>query len=214
MREALSTARPSRLRLAGFLALVLGGAMLGFGAVSTWGYVGFPEEIDPDRAFPGPIPGVDVWEGKLALAAAVVVLVGMLATRLTSRARTRRLIAVAITVVGFGAAALALTVVLDAEDRFVQTEGLDAYARVLSKQLDLPFDQVRSDIEDVFFEDLLVETSSGVWLVVAGGILAGVGGLLSLAWVRRREGALAPRAPSGPEHPGPEHPGPETPDPA
>ena len=210
MREALSTARPSRLRLAGFLTLAAGGAMLGIGAIRTWGSVGLSAEIDPTRAIAGAIPGIDVWEGKLALAAAAVVLIGMLALRLTRNAATRRLIAVVITVVGFGAAALALTVALRAEDRFVQTEGLDAYARALSEDLDLPFDQVRSDIEDVFFEELLVETGSGLWLVVAGGTLAGIGGILSLAWVRRIAGGSEVSAasrrseapPGGPADPG------------
>jgi hypothetical protein len=187
MREALSTARPSRLRFAGFVTLVAGGALLGVGAIRTWGSVGLSAEIDPTRAIAGAIPGIDVWEGKLALAAALVVLIGMLVLRLTHSSATRRLIAVAITVVGFGSAALALTVALDAEDRFVQTEGLDAYARVLSEELDLPFDQVRRDIEEVFFEDLLVETGTGVWLTVAGGALAGIGGVLSLMWVRQIE---------------------------
>ena len=197
MRDVLSTARPSRLRLAGFLTLTAGGALIGIGAILTWGSVGLSADIDPTRAIAGAIPGIDVWEGKLALAAAAVVLIGMLALRLTRNAATRRLIAVVITVVGFGAAALALTVGLRAEDRFVQTEGLDAYARALSEDLDLPFDQVRSDIEDVFFEELLVETGSGLWLVVAGGTLAGIGGILSLAWARRleRDHAAEPEPP-------------------
>jgi hypothetical protein len=195
MREALSTARPSRLRLAGFLTLAAGGAMLGIGATRTWGSVGLSAEIDPTRAITAAIPGVDVWEGKLALAAAVVVLIGMLALRLTRNPATRQSIAVTITIVGFGAAALALTAALDAPDRFVQTEGLDAYARVLSEELALPFDQVRADIEDVFLEDLLVETDAGIWLVVAGGTLAGIGGILSIAWARRQRADARPAAP-------------------
>jgi len=192
MREALSTARPSRLRLAGFLTLAAGGAMLGIGAISTWGSVGFPEEIDPTRSVTADIPGIDLWEGMLALAAALVVLIGMLALRISRKAATRRLIAVTITVVAFGAAALAMTVAVGASDRFVQTEGLDAYARTLSAELDLPFEQVRRDIEEVFRQDLLVETAPGIWVTVAGGVLAGIGGILSLAWVKRREAEAQP----------------------
>lgn len=187
MREALSTARPTRLRLAGFVALASGGALLGIGAISTWGTVGFPEEIDPTRAVTAQVPGIDLWEGLLALAAAVAVLVGMLALRLVPSGAGRRLIAVAIIVVGFGAAALALTVALGAEGRLVQTEGLDAYARALSERLEIPYDQVRADIEELFRQDLAVETEAGVWVTVAGGVIAAVGGILSLAWVRRRE---------------------------
>jgi len=187
MREALSTARPSGLRLAGALALVIGGALLGLGAASTWGSVGLSEQIDPDRAITAVIPGIDLWEGVLALAAAVAVLLGLVALRLVRRTSTRRLIAVGVVVVGFAAAALAATVALRIQDRLVQTEGLDAYAHALSDSLDLPFDQVRSDIEDAFLRDLLVETGSGVWLAVVGGIFAGIGGILSLAWVRQQD---------------------------
>jgi len=135
---------------------------------------------------------IDLWEGMLALAAALVVLIGMLALRISRSAATRRLIAVVITVVAFGAAALAVTVAVGAQDRFVQTEGLDAYARTLSEELDLPFEQVRRDIEEIFRQDLLVETAPGIWVTVAGGVLAGIGGILSLAWVRRREAAAQP----------------------
>src|SRR3989337_1721714 len=89
MREALSTARPSRLRLAGFLTLAAGGAMLGIGAIRTWGSVGLSAEVAPTGAVAGAIPGIDVGEGKLALAAAAVVLIGILALRLTRSAATR-----------------------------------------------------------------------------------------------------------------------------
>ena len=198
MRQAISTARPSRLRLAGALALVVGGALLGLGAVSTWGSVGLSEELDPDRAIAAIIPGIDLWEGVSVLAAALAILGGLVALRLVRRTSTRRLIAVAIVVVGFGAAALAATVALRIQDRLVQTEGLDAYAHALSDSLDLPLDQVRTDIKDAFLRDLLVETGSGVWLAMVGGIVAGVGGILSLAWVRQeREGAPEP-SPPGP----------------
>lgn len=192
MREALSTARPSRLRLAGFLTLAAGGAMLGVGAIASWGTIAFPEEVDPTRAVTAPIPGIDLWEGVLVLAASVVALVGMVALRLVRHPALRRLVAVLITVVAFGAAALAATVALGASTRLVQTEGLDAYARSLSEDLDLPYDQVRRDIEEVFRQDLVVETEPGVWLAVAGGVLAGIGGILSILWVRERERELPP----------------------
>jgi hypothetical protein len=199
MQEALSTARPSRLRLAGFVTLVAGGAMLGVGAISTWGSIGFPEEVDPTRAVTAPIPGIDLWEGVLCLLAGAVVLIGMVTLRLVRRPATRRIVAVVITVVGFGAAALAATVALGAEARLVQTEGLDAYARSLSEALELPYDQVRRDIEDVFRQDLVVRTEPGVWVAVAGGVLAGAGGILSLIWIRERERAL----PAEPDPPRP-----------
>lgn len=187
MREAFSTARPSRLRLAGFLTLTAGGTLLAVGALLPWGSVGFPEAVDPTRSVTASVPGIDLWEGLLALAGGVAVLLGMLAMRLVRPNATRRLLAVGIVLVGLSAAALAITVAAGAKERLVQTEGLDAYARAVAERLDLPFDQVRRDIEEVFRADLIVEAGSGPWVVVAGGILAATGGVLGLAWVRRRE---------------------------
>jgi hypothetical protein len=166
--------------------------MLGIGALSTWGSVSFPAEIDPTGSATATIPGVDLWEGLLVLVASVLVLVGALAVRLVRGDRARRLIAVAIIVVGFAAAALAASVAIGAEDRLVQTEGLDAYARGLAEQLDLPYEQVRADIEEHFREDLIVETAPGVWIAAAGGLVAAAGGILSLAWAREVARAREP----------------------
>ena len=194
MREAFSTARPSRLRLSSFLALVLGGAMLGIGALSTWGSVAFPAEVDPTGNATAVIPGVDLWEGMLVLAASALVLVGTLALRLVRGDQARRLIAVSIIVVGLVAAALAASVAIDAEDRLVQTEGLDAYARARSEQRDIPYEEARADIAELVREDLVVATAPGVWVAAGGGLVAGVGGILSLAWAREvsRERELRP----------------------
>jgi len=161
--------------------------MLGVGALMTWGTVAFPEEVDPTGSAATVIPGIDLWEGMLVLAASVLVLVGILALRMVRSGRARRVIAVAIIVVGLAAAVLAASVAIGAEDRLVQTEGLDAYARSLSEQLDRPYEQVRADIEELFREDLVVQTAPGVWIAAAGGIVVCAGGILSLAWVRELE---------------------------
>jgi len=168
--------------------------MLGIGALVTWGSVGFPEEVDPTQSATAIIPGIDLWEGMLVLVASVLVLVGILALRMVRSGRVRRAIAVSIIVVGLAATALAVSVAIGAEDRLVQTEGLDAYARALSEQLDVPFEQVRADIEEHFREDLVVETAPGVWIAAAGGIVVCAGGILSLAWAREvsRERELRP----------------------
>src|SRR5581483_483762 len=56
----LSTARPTRLRLAGFLTITLGGLLVGVGATLTWATV---------EPFDTPTKGVDLWEGRVALLA-------------------------------------------------------------------------------------------------------------------------------------------------
>lgn len=187
MNEALSTRRPSRLRLLGFLALATGSVLLGVGAVSTWGTIGFTPQVDPEGVLTAVVPGIDLWEGVLVLAAALVVLLGLVAMRVARRIATKRLVAVVVTVVAFGAAALAATAALRAEDRLGRTEGLDAVARVRADALGISFEQARKDVEEVFGDQLVTEVGPGVWLSVAGGILAGIGGVLSIAWVRELE---------------------------
>lgn len=154
--EALSTARPTPLRLWGFLLTATGGALAGIGAVLDWAVVGFPS--DAQRALDVPVKGIDVWEGKVVLAAALLALVGTVAMRLTTGRRAPRSLAVAVVVLGTLAAALALSVALRPEARLGGGEQLDER----------------------------VELGLGVWLSAAGGILVAGGGSLGLSWARGR----------------------------
>ena len=81
----LAVTRPSPLRLAGFLATIIGAAMLGLGAVMTW------LDVPPPAGVSGNIGlnyvGLDLVGGRLAVLAAIVLLVGLMALR---GARTRR----------------------------------------------------------------------------------------------------------------------------
>jgi hypothetical protein len=74
---ALSAATP--LRVAGFLATVLGAAMMGGGALLHWVTVHDPNDINGglDLNF----KGIDVRNGKMALGAAAVLLVGLVVLR-------------------------------------------------------------------------------------------------------------------------------------
>jgi len=205
MREILSTARPTPLRLAGFLALTPGAAGAGLGAVRDWVVVGFPG--DATRAADVPVSGTDVWEGKAVLLLAVATLVGMLAIRLAAASSTRTAIAVVLIAFGAVAAALPPVVAAGAEQRFGGGEGLDRIARALALELALPEDVVREQLEEQFGALLRVDVASGVWISAAGGALIALGGGLSLAWALRRSGprsGVAPRAPAATEGaPGP-----------
>ncbi len=48
-REIVSTARPSTLRLAGFLALTTGGLMISLGSLMTWAKVPLPPRLRTKR---------------------------------------------------------------------------------------------------------------------------------------------------------------------
>jgi hypothetical protein len=97
-REIASMARPSKLRLAGFLALTLGGLLLSLGSLMDWATV---------QPFDTPTRGVDLWEGTVTLAIGFVVLFGMILMRLVRPHRARQAVAVVILALGLIATALA-----------------------------------------------------------------------------------------------------------
>jgi hypothetical protein len=187
--ELTSTARPTRLRLAGFLALTLGGASIALGSLLDWATV---------RPFQTPTPGIDVWEGKVTLALGIAVLVGMIVMRVLSAPGARTAVAVAIIALGLAAIVLAGIDAARAQDRFSGSGQRDRIARELAGQLDLPYEQVRAQIERQFDLRFSVGLEIGIWLVPAGGLAAAAGGALSVAWARRRpappEGARQPEA--------------------
>ncbi|HKZ75961.1 MAG TPA: hypothetical protein VJ259_04800 [Actinomycetota bacterium] len=171
--EILFAARPTRLRLGGFLALALGGVLIGLGSLTDWATV---------SPFDTPTRGVDIWEGILTLAIGVAVLVGMIVMRLLATQPARRAVAIAILVLGLVASALAAAVALNAERRFTAPGERDRIAMEEAARLGLPFDQVRDQIEVAFDLRFQVSLDAGVYLVIAGGLLGALGGALSLAW--------------------------------
>ena len=172
---AVDASRPSPLRLVGFLLAVIGALLVGVGSVMTWATVGIrPENIHTD------IPGVDLPDGKVALACAVVMLVGTLATRIV---RSGRAAAVwAALVIGAGAIALAVG------GAFLIL-GLDRGAVNAS----LPPEEFW-DVVGAFHE-----LGIGAVLVLVGGILGFCGGIASLAWAMRGREAPVAGATDAPE---------------
>ncbi len=181
--EILSTVRPTRLRLAGFLALVVGAVLAGVGAILAWAAVGFPgdDRLDVDWH------GVDVWEGKAVLAIAVVTLLGMVLLRLLGTVGGRRALAAAIVAIGVVAAVLAIWDATRLDARFGGTGGLDEVAHNIADRLNLPYDRVRSQLRNELATQLEVTPGVGLWLAVAGGVVIAAGGTLSYAWAVRRE---------------------------
>ena len=206
--EIWSTARPSALRLWGFLSLVTGALLAGLGATRDWAVIGFPG--DPEGALDVPVRGTDVWEGKVVLAAAVLALAVMLAIRVVRSTQTRRILAFGIAMLGALVLALALSIAIRTEARFGGSGGLDDVAANLADQWNEDPAAIRAQLEEQFADQLRVDLGLGVWVAAAGGILIDVGGALSLAWVRRIAGGSEASAasrrseapPGGPADPG------------
>ena len=182
-----STSRPSTLRLVGFLCVVLGAAAAGIGATREWAAIGFAADLQ--GAADVSVFGTDVVDGKIILLASGIALVATIAMRLARSARARK--ALGVLLIGLGIVCVVLTVatVVRARARFGGEEGLDRAARVLSQELQLPEDIVREQLAEQFEQDLRVEVRPGLWLCTLGGVLLVAGGVLGLAWTRRRDEA-------------------------
>jgi hypothetical protein len=176
----LSTARPTPLRFAGFLALTLGGAATGLGALLTWATVGFPKDLE--GALDVQVRGTDVWEGKVVLAIGVATLVGMVVMRLLATVGAKRVVATLIVVGGIASAGLAGMTAVRADPRFGGIGELDAIARAAAHELNLPIEQVRAQLERTFGTILRVDLGPGIPVTIAGGAIAVLGGGLSLVW--------------------------------
>jgi hypothetical protein len=180
--EITSTARPTGLRLAGTACVALGAIAAGVGATREWAAIGFTADVE--HAADVSVHGIDVWEGKVVLFAAVASLLVMLAMRISGSRSTRRGLAIALIFLGALCVWLPVADALRAKDRFGGVEGDDRLTRTLSVQLGLPEEVVRERLSELLDEDLRVEISPGLWITAAGGVLLVAGGLLGLAWVR------------------------------
>ncbi len=181
--KILSTARPTRLRVAGFLCLALGGLLLGLGSLQRWAIVGFPQ--DTAHRLDVPTNGVDIWEGKLALAAGILILVGVIVLRLVGATR-RRAIALGVLLLGVAATAAALEAWARSDEVFGGAGSLDRIARARASRLGKPFAEVLAQLQAKFATQLQIRIGSGMWLTMAGGVLGAAGGILSLAWAKRQ----------------------------
>jgi hypothetical protein len=191
-----STARPTGLRLAGTLCVALGAIAAGVGATREWATIGFTADVE--HAVDVSVHGIDVWEGKVVLFAAVAALLVMLAMRISGSRGTRRGLAIALIVLGALCVALPVADAVRAKDRFGGVEGVDRLAKTLSVQLGLPEEVVRERLADLLAQDLRVESSPGLWITVAGGVLLVAGGILGLVWVRRDGAHTSVRVESDP----------------
>jgi hypothetical protein len=191
--EILSTARPSRLRLLGFLCLVAGALLAGLGAALTWATVGFPN--DAAHVADVAVKGVDVWEGIVVLAIAAAALVALIVMRVLASAVVRAVLSVGLAVGGLVVAGIAIIDLTTARDRFGGGGELDRIATKMAVLLGQPVDAVRSLLQKNFGAALRVEIGPGPWMALAGGVLLVIAGALSLAWTRERARATAATEP-------------------
>lgn len=190
--EIASAARPTGLRVAGFVCAALGAVLAGVGATREWVAVGFT--ADTEHAADLSVHGIDVWEGKVVLFAAAAALLVLLAMRVSGSPGTRRGLAIVLIVLGGLCIALPVLDAVRARDRFAGDEGLDRFVASLSVKLGLPKAVIREQLSEQLDKELRVEVSPGLWLTASGGVLLVAGGALSVA--RSGRGSAASASPA------------------
>ncbi|MEO8292559.1 MAG: hypothetical protein ABI635_05425 [Actinomycetota bacterium] len=178
MSAVLDVSKPTPLRLLGFIFTALGGLLIALGSISDWATVVFLGQSFQDSG----TPGIDLAEGKLALALGVLILVAIVTMRIARTVGARRSIALGICVAAVVALSVAVVDVVRADDRF-GGYAVGRLATELSRSSGLTPEQARNKVETYIAREGSIDIGLGLWLVVAGGGLGLVGGLLDLAWV-------------------------------
>lgn len=174
--EITSIVRPTTLRFGGFLVVTVGALLISLGSLMNWATV---------PPFDSQTKGVDVWEGTITLLIGIIILIAMIAIRVLASTGARRAVAIGIIVLGLCASALGASVALRTDSRFTSPGLRDRIARDIAARLDLPYDRVRARLETVFGQRFHVSLGAGIVLVMIGGLVAALGGGLSVAWANR-----------------------------
>ncbi len=176
----LTVVKPSPLRLWGFLVTVLGGGLIAVGSISDWAAI----SLGNTTLNAVPTKGIDVWQGKATLALGVLIVVAILGLRVV-RAERRAIVAVGIVVLAVAASGIAVWSLTSLES-VAGDIGVSAIAKA-AEEAGLSAASSRlivTQLMDRF--GIEIQAQAGLWFVVAGGVLAIVGGLVDLLWVRHK----------------------------
>lgn len=176
----LDASPPSGLRLVGFLVAVAGALLAGLGAIQTWVTFGV-------RGLETAVKGTDAWDGTIVLVCAVVMLVGVLATRLVGSARGRKVAAAAALIAGLVTIAVGGAFSVTGSSRFDPVDS-EKVVKAIVEIRGVTVEEAQALLEQNI-EDLggFTDIGTGPMLALLGGVLAFAGGLLTLAWSSRIE---------------------------
>jgi hypothetical protein len=138
------------LRVAGFLATAIGGAMMGIGSLMLWATIHDPHDLNGglDLVY----KGIDVRNGKMTLAAAAVLLIGLMVLRVARSRGTREIVAVVMVVAAVAGLAFSGAFLVDGGHRF--------------------FIQATDT----------AKLGAGVLIALAGAVVGLLGAILDVAW--------------------------------
>ncbi len=185
-----ASSKPEPLRLAGFLTVVVGGALVALGSLLDWVKV----SLHGGTAGAIPTKGVDVAAGRVMLALGLLMLITIVVLR-TGRTRAdRRRMAVTLLLLAIGSAALSVIVIVRADAIFHDT-GVDRLIRLVG-QAGVPHDRAVG-LVTAAEQRLGIETrvQPGLYLSLTGAAIGALGGLLSLRWASSGDDEMAPAEP-------------------
>jgi hypothetical protein len=196
MDEPVTSSRTGMgLRAGGFLVTVVGSLLLGVGALLGWISVGV-RGIDTGDVTPVD-RGVDMPEGVIALALAVIALVAVLVTRIGGTGSARRGAAFLVLAAGWLAVAVVGATLATGPGRAADRE-VSSFAESVGVEVDeLPGD-LREALEG--------RAEPGLYLSFIGAMLTGAGGVMTLAWATRRDDRPPPEGPPDEPRHGPADP--------
>jgi hypothetical protein len=163
------------LRLGGFLAGALGGALVCIGALLPWlrtGLDGLPEAITPTYY------GIDLPDGLIVLALGLIMLVCLGIARASSGSRAKWA-AIGLVTTAVLAGVVAGVSLATSPDR-LENEAVDEVLADLGPGGTATTEQ-RTQVEEL----MRVRPAQGPFVAMGGGALGALGGLLLLRWVRR-----------------------------
>ena len=173
----MDAARPSNL--AGF-ALSTGGALvLAISCRLDWVTVGFSQLPNSQTTY----IGTDIGAGRVALGAAVLLLILVLVGRIVAD-RWRPAISIAMLVIATVAAAFAGWFAIAAPDHYSPVDN-DQLVTALAQALKKTPDEIRAGLANVVSQlGGYTHLGPGPWVALVGGVLAIVGAALTLRWAR------------------------------
>jgi hypothetical protein len=183
----------SRATPIGPVLAIVGGALLVVGSFLDWA------KVEGGGGISSSASGMDGSDGWITLASgAVAIVVGLVAFR-----AGRRALAVLAVVAGLVGGGLGLYDALTAEDSV-----LDAAAEEIAPQFGASVEEVRTLLDQAIDAgEISISLSIGLYLVIAGGAIAIVGGLLQMAGGSRAPAmpaaATAPASMPAPSQPAP-----------
>jgi Tryptophan-associated transmembrane protein (Trp_oprn_chp) len=150
------------------LLTVIGGLLIGVGAVGVWLTVGIQNESGHSS-----FRGTELPDGRVVMGCALVVLVAIVTVRLVRSRRVRYLIVAVTAAAGLVSVVVGVTFIDDGQDRASIVAAIGV-PRELWERFGV-------------FRDL----GAGPYLALVGGLLCVAGAILTLWWIRRMGDRLA-----------------------